>query len=62
MLRKMDKNQTLQSTLFQIFVEMGMRDTIFNPDPTKYQFVPGGILDGPQIGKTFNKYAHILNG
>lgn len=39
-----------------------MRDTIFNPDVNKYQFVPGGILNGPKIGKTFNKYAQVLNG
>jgi len=58
----MANSTTLQAPLYQVFFEMGMRDTYYSPNISKYSFMPGGILNGVKSGKTFNKYADILKG
>ena len=59
----MSDNQTLNSILFEILLETGMRDTTYNPSESKYLFAAGGIWNGQaRIGKTFNQYAAAING
>lgn len=59
MIAKME-GKALDTVLFEILVESGMRDTKYKLSVPEYQIVPSGYHGGVTRGKPFNKIANFL--